>query len=167
MIAAAHVTPYEQAREQNGMLTVKFGTEALRSIPAIVGLMTICLAMVGCDGRWSLPRIAAVGTVTLDGQPLRSGKLVLQPTREGLPSATADVVDGQFQFTPEDGPAVGSYRVRFEPNYVEFEQFRENPRSLPSPKKPMIAQRFADFGSLTVTVTPAGIEPNTFALQSR
>ncbi len=134
----------------------------------LFGGMLICLSISGgCQPSHEPTRVAVNGTVTLDGQPLPSATLIMQPNGQGLPMASALVQDGRFQFTTNDGPSVGTYLVRVEATYPEFEKFAEDPKSFPSVQRPPIAKRFTEFGTLTANVTPGGIEPQVFEVKSQ
>jgi hypothetical protein len=126
----------------------------------------VLLLAVGCQPHRP-ERMAVSGVVNLDGKPLSKGTVYLLPSNDGMPSATAEVIDGKFSFSLDDGPVVGNYAVRVTPVYPEFEQFTENPRSLPSSQRPEIAPRFTEFGALTAIVSASGIEPREFILKSR
>jgi hypothetical protein len=74
-----------------------------------VQLLALALAaFVGCsDGPQRMP---VKGTVSLDGQPLATGSLLMTPLKKG-PVAGCDIKDGRFEMPGERGPGPGEYRV--------------------------------------------------------
>jgi hypothetical protein len=69
----------------------------------------LLLALVGCsrDGR-----LAANGTITLDGKPLESGAITFQPAAGGSGhSAGGQIENGQFHLAAEHGLEPGNYSV--------------------------------------------------------
>lgn len=76
--------------------------------------LAICLASVtlgGCGARGP-QRVSVAGTVTVDGQPLKSGTVQFIPTSQTKgPSASAMVTNGQFKLNSSDGPLAGVLRV--------------------------------------------------------
>jgi len=72
-----------------------------------------CLLLAGCggadDGLYDLS-----GTVTLDGKPVPTGEVILEPdSKEGNagPSSMAQIKDGNFSLTAEQGIVGGKYNV--------------------------------------------------------
>lgn len=67
--------------------------------------------MLGCSHEGP-QRVAVQGTVTVDGQPLKSGFVTFTPTEgtEG-PKASAEIADGKFELERDSGPMVGKLRV--------------------------------------------------------
>ena len=69
----------------------------------------LLLALVGCssDGR-----MAANGTVTLDGKPLESGMISFQPAPGSVGhSAGGQIKDGEFRLPADHGLKPGKYLV--------------------------------------------------------
>ncbi|MEW4566961.1 hypothetical protein AB1L88_03750 [Tautonia sp. JC769] len=80
-------------------------------LPALLAL--IVLAPVGCGpGGDDLPREAISGSVTFDGEPIRSGTIQFHPVSqaEGM-AAGGMIVDGRFNVPRHEGPVPGSYKV--------------------------------------------------------
>lgn len=73
-------------------------------------ILAILVGMVsGCADN-GIPREAISGQVTLDGQPLAEGSILLQPMGEG-PSAGGEIKAGRFALPRNFGPSPGKYRV--------------------------------------------------------
>src|SRR5438132_10117593 len=69
--------------------------------------------LAGCGGAGDqLPREPVSGTVTFDGQPLKSGTIRFVPvqTKEGIDSGGM-VTDGRFAVPRQEGPVPGNYKV--------------------------------------------------------
>lgn len=72
-----------------------------------------CLAgLIGCGGDSGPKRIALSGKVTQADQPVKQGAISLAPAagNRGVAANTA-IKDGRYQFTSEDGPGPGPYKV--------------------------------------------------------
>lgn len=78
----------------------------------VFAVMALILSTVGCGGGIAIERADVTGKVTLDGQPLESGSVTFLPTKikTGVP-ATAEIKNGVFSLTAENGATVGSNRV--------------------------------------------------------
>lgn len=78
------------------------------AIPLMIGI-------VGCGGAAhdDLPRRAISGTVTFDGQPLKTGFIQFHPATatEGM-AAGGEIIDGRFDIPRDKGPVPGSYKVQ-------------------------------------------------------
>ncbi len=80
---------------------------------AISLAIAVCFVLCGCGGDddpWT--RAAVEGTVTLDGEPLKTGNITFFPGK-GIdgPAAGAEIDDGEFSLPVEEGPVVGNNRV--------------------------------------------------------
>ena len=84
-----------------------------------VGYLLIGTAVVtasglaGCGGAIdTLPRQPISGTVTFEGEPLKSGSIQFVPdkTKEGITSGGV-ITDGRFDVAQADGPVPGQYKV--------------------------------------------------------
>lgn len=84
-----------------------------QALIAVAALATLTTGLSGCNYGPPLGQVS--GRVTLDGTPLRFGKVMFQNTQGGQP-ATGDIEsDGSFvlsTFSPGDGAIVGTHRVR-------------------------------------------------------
>lgn len=77
--------------------------------------ISILLAMFGCGSADPLDRQPVSGHVTVDGVTLSHGliRFIPQETTIG-PGAMAEILDGQFCFTKDNGPIPGTHRVEIE-----------------------------------------------------
>ena len=66
--------------------------------------------IAGCGGSGT-SHIAVSGKVTLDGQAVKQGKIVFEPTDKGKMSV-GEIVDGTYTIAEERGPTVGTCVVR-------------------------------------------------------
>lgn len=85
-------------------------------------LVLFALYVASCSGDVGPERVAVHGAVRLDGAPLPAGQIRFIPT-EGTsgPAAAAEIKDGEFAFTEDDGPIVGTHRVEIEAtDYLGF-----------------------------------------------
>jgi hypothetical protein len=75
--------------------------------------MLIMGAAGGCDSNDGLDRRAISGVVTLDGQPLSDGAILLEPaTNQGVTAVGATIRRGAFAIVEDKGPVPGPYQVR-------------------------------------------------------
>lgn len=81
-------------------------------LPA-AGTCLAVLMIIGC-GQTQVDPATASGAVTSQGSPLSGALITLQPL-QGTPgpTASAPILDGQFEFIPAHQLAGGTYRVRF------------------------------------------------------
>jgi hypothetical protein len=67
----------------------------------------------GCGSSDGLDRQAISGMVTLDGQPLSDGAILLEPSTQDSGTAVgATIRRGAFAIARDQGPVPGTYRVR-------------------------------------------------------
>jgi len=129
----------------------------------------------GCSGDNGPVRMAVTGRVILDTEPLNSGVIRFIPAGESAgPGAMAKIVDGEFQFTAQNGPVCGNHRVEVEAgDYLNFEiddeqAFAEAVRK--SGKSPMaknpVPAAYNSASTLTATVTASNQQPMLFQLRS-
>ena len=78
-----------------------------------VGILLLTGLASGCGSGDGLGRQAISGVVTLDGQPLSDGAILLEPatTPTGM-AVGATIRRGMFAISRDQGPVPGSYRVR-------------------------------------------------------
>jgi hypothetical protein len=71
------------------------------------------LLCAGCGGDGYGERYAISGEVTLDGQPLDEGRILLTPldATANAPGATGTIAAGRYVIPAEAGPGLGKYRV--------------------------------------------------------
>ena len=79
------------------------------------GTMLITMQFTGCETADGPVRISVSGKVTLDQAPLRTGVIRFIPVDEiGGPAASTKVVDGEFEFSSQNGPLIANHRVEIE-----------------------------------------------------
>lgn len=112
-------------------------------------LCVFVAGLLGCAGSDNLPRMAPVsGVVTLDGQPLTSGQVVLLPEVEnkaGLSAATIEN-DGTFQIhtAGHEGAPLGKYKVAVTPSMVPSAAMAANSKPKTGMPKGGFAPRYSD-----------------------
>lgn len=82
------------------------------------GLWLVLLAGMNCSGcsdSSAVPRVAARGSVLINGEPLDAGVIRLIPMGSNTgPGAVAEVSFGEFEFAASNGPVPGELRVEIE-----------------------------------------------------
>ncbi len=95
-----------------------------------------CVAwgLIGCGGADGPTRIALSGKVTQADQPVRQGSISLVPAagHKGVAANTA-IKDGRYQFTREDGPGPGPYKVTVMVSFTKDELMKRR-QTLPAPQ---------------------------------
>lgn len=86
-----------------------------KTSPGVTCLCFLCLTLLGCGGDDSYPRAAVQGIVSLDGKPLREGRIRFVPI-EGTPGQKVSVAVklGNFAIDSKIGPAAGKHRIEIE-----------------------------------------------------
>jgi hypothetical protein len=71
--------------------------------------------LCGCGGKPEIERLPVSGTVTVNGQPLSSGRIRFTPQVGTVgPAGAAGVANGKFSIPAEAGVVAGEYRVEIE-----------------------------------------------------
>ncbi|AMV39918.1 hypothetical protein [Planctomyces sp. SH-PL62] len=79
----------------------------------VVAFATAVVAASGCSAPDPLGRVAVTGEVFLDGEPLDSGAIMLEPGPVGPSTAVGSTIRaGGFSIPLSEGPVPGLYRVR-------------------------------------------------------
>ncbi|APZ96510.1 hypothetical protein [Fuerstiella marisgermanici] len=69
-------------------------------------------------------RVAVDGSVTLNGELLPAGRIIfITDQGDGQVKAAAEIVNGWYSFTDQNGPLKGEARVEIHPVGLELEQF--------------------------------------------
>lgn len=78
-----------------------------------VAALGVSTFVAGCADADPLGRQPVSGRITIDGAPLSSGAIMLDPgtEREGT-AVGATIHDGAFSIEREEGPTPGTYKVR-------------------------------------------------------
>tara|TARA_R110002111_G_scaffold126741_5_gene191479 strand:+ start:62646 stop:63071 length:426 start_codon:yes stop_codon:yes gene_type:complete len=82
-------------------------------MPLRLLMLALLSTAVGCgSSELSYDKGTVQGTVTVNGEPLPSGKIRFIPEVKTIGKLTAaDITDGRYQFDLEKAPAVGSHRI--------------------------------------------------------
>ncbi|MFG0333867.1 MAG: hypothetical protein ACF8TS_10940 [Maioricimonas sp. JB049] len=125
-----------------------------------LGLFTL----YGCGGSETVHRVPVSGTVTLGGDPLPEGEIVLRPAGGTGATDGGQIKDGKFQFDATPGAKT-----------VEITAWREIPGSQEqlesgesgSSREQYVPQEYNEKTTLTADIPEAGLEnPLTFELNS-
>jgi hypothetical protein len=76
--------------------------------PISFGVLTACLALTaaGCGGGGDGPKLYSVsGKVTLDGEPVKEGRILFRMTGGNGRSYSAPITDGSYELKSEAGSA--------------------------------------------------------------
>ena len=129
---------------------------------ALLGLTAACalLSLVGCsfDGR-----MAASGTVTLDGKPLESGLITFLPApgSDGH-SAGGQITNGEFHLPADHGLKPGKYLVTIQ----SFKPTGRIVQGLMGKVPEKVAVKFNEAGKLEATLTVGAANRFDFKLTS-
>jgi hypothetical protein len=126
---------------------------------------SLCLALVAFTPGCSVDEnhASVTGTVTLDGQPLKSGTIRFDSTDGRAAAADASITDGRF--TAKMPP--GDKRVSITaPKVVGKRKMYDTPDSpTVDTIEELLPARYNSQSTLTLTVAPGGQQP-TFELKS-
>jgi hypothetical protein len=131
-----------------------------------VPLLAISLAaLVGCnDGPQRMP---VKGTVSLDGQPLATGNLLMTPLKKG-PVAGCDIKNGSFEMPSERGPGPGEYRVEITAYRPTGKKVFDTDLNVAAETlEPIVPARYNTASELTATVSAETENEFKFDLQSK
>lgn len=128
------------------------------------------LAVCGCGlgDRDPYARHAVKGTVTLDGEPLRTGTIVFHPAEKGPVVAGTVLQEGEFAISAEQGLPVGKYKVSITcvtesgPLPEDEDERMEHPPDVFS----LVPKRYNSETVLTAEVLDQEINAFDFELQS-
>ncbi len=141
------------------------------NINRFVLLLMLFTNAVGCGGVEDPrgQRVAVSGTVTLDGEPLPAGTIRLASNQgNGAVKARAQISDGVFTFSEENGPLSGDVRVEIFSPTMELEQYDAARAGQDSGFEPVfVPPRYNLNSQLTASIEPAGSDQSlTFELKS-
>jgi hypothetical protein len=77
---------------------------------AFCGLCGLAVLLLSGCGDAEVPRGRVFGTVTVEGSPLKEGKIRFFPLGEGI-GGDADIVGGSYEIAADRGLSAGKYRV--------------------------------------------------------
>jgi hypothetical protein len=143
---------------------------------ACCGSLLLILLNVGCGGTEGPVRIPVSGKVMFDSAPLSAGVIRFIPTDEKSgPGAATQIINGEFTFTAEDGPVIGSHRVEIEA--TEHQGFEIDDEAafaahVKQTGKSVLAVNpvpviYNSQSTLTATVTEADAQAISFELNSK
>lgn len=118
-------------------------------------VLLTALWLTGCGGGGDgqLPTTKAEGTVTLNGQPLKSGTILLHPVEAGK-HATGVVQDGKFSlstYAPQDGAVIGRHKV-----VLQVPEVTADGDVIPAEQRPPAEYASQETTPLTVEVSADG-----------
>jgi hypothetical protein len=125
----------------------------------------------GCGSGDNLDRQPISGTVTLDGQPLPTGTVRLDPaSAESGTQVSAQIENGKYSLSKSDGPVPGTYKVQI--TSIESPKFEppagKTPGEVVMPKtKENVPAKYNLKSVLTATVKSGQSEPIDFKLTSK
>jgi hypothetical protein len=133
--------------------------------------VAVVFTMAGCSGVDSL-RQPVSGFVTLDGQPLPSGWIVLYPTTrvdlEYIANSATLIKDGYFSIPREFGPIPGTYSVMiFGDNDLKSPPKDQNEPGKGRPvEKGHVPEKYNSKTMLAIEIKDFAIKDLTFHLNS-
>ena len=127
----------------------------------LTGLFVACV--LGCGKTDGIERCRAAGQVFLNGERVSNASIVFEPQDGGGIRVSAPIVDGLFAFTEENGPTVGEFNVRINPDAVEDSEALGLMQQQQGDEIVLldVPQYYQRAGAMTATVTAEG--PNNFA----
>jgi hypothetical protein len=131
-----------------------------------VQLLALALAaFAGCsDGPQRMP---VKGTVSLDGQPLATGNLLMTPLKKG-PVAGCDIKDGSFEMPSDRGPGPGEYRVEITAYRPTGQKVYDTDLNVSTETlEPIVPARYNAASELTATVNVETENEFKFDLKSK
>jgi hypothetical protein len=133
------------------------------------GIMMSLVLASGCGSSDAWNRQAVSGYVSLDGQPLPDGAILLEPrsSSEAGMAVGATIRRGSFAIVRDQGPPPGSYRVRIYSS--SGVQAPPAPGQTDRTRRPMVERVPEDYNTrsdLQADVTPGGANRFTFELQA-
>jgi hypothetical protein len=129
-------------------------------------LLALALAVsAGCsDGPQRMP---VKGTVSLDGQPLATGNLLMTPLKKG-PVAGCDIKDGSFEMPSDRGPGPGEYRIEITAYRPTGQKVYDSDLNVSTETlEPIVPARYNTASELTATVSAETENEFKFDLKSK
>lgn len=145
----------------------------------------LVLSVCGCSDSNGPTRYSVSGFVTLDDQPLKNGVIRMIPQVTIMPSsgstqapvgpgAMAEILNGEFRFTKDNGPVAGDHRVEIDSTpHLEFDIDDEQSFATEMKKagrsplaKNDVPAMYNSASILTISVTGESSQPFRFELRS-
>lgn len=99
-----------------------------------VGLRGIAVALLALAGCSQPPVTTVTGVVAVDGKPLKTGFITLEPAQGATASASAVIADGRFSIGEGRGIPPGDYIVRLDAPDLD----RCDPAGPPNAARPIV-----------------------------
>ena len=153
------------------MNPMRFELFAVRGRPALPTLVVAMLCVAGCGSGDGLDRQTISGTVTLDGKPLTTGVVRLDPTSVSAGTqVSAMISDGKYSLGKDVGPVPGIYKVQI--SSAEDTKFTlpagKTPGEVATPiAKELVPAKYNVKSDLTMTVKAGQNEAINFTLTSK
>lgn len=121
----------------------------------------LCLALAGC-GSDGPARLSVGGKVSLGDQPLARGSISFVPAegQKGV-AANTEIKDGRYQFSRDDGPQAGPYRVTVMRSFTKDEADKMRREATPNAPAPPTEWVF------DIKVPSGGSSSENFQLESK
>ena len=88
------------------LLNPKITHEEVSMRTALAILVCLILGSLGCSSNTSAPGMHVVqGTVTFDGQPVESGRILFRQTEGDGKAFSTEIVDGAYELEVKEGPS--------------------------------------------------------------
>lgn len=141
----------------------------------VVVLLLATSSLAGCSSKSGPDRVAVAGTVSLDGEPIKTGCIRFIPTEATKgPAAVAIIQEGAYSLSNNDGPVAGILRVEIEAtNFQDFELDDEEAyadraaKGKPPLKKNPVPPIYNRNSTLTAQLTTDGNRTFDFPLSSK
>ena len=138
----------------------------MRIPTSILFIALLALTALGC-GKSGPDRAPVRGQVKIAGQPLKSGRILFCPLAPNVgPTASAVVVNGQYELPAKEGAVIGLNKVQVEATpdlgfALDDEAAYAKRGAVPMPPDPIPPQ----FGSQSTLTFPVAASDNTFDIQ--
>lgn len=147
------------------MISIDCARHRIRALLLILG----GLGLSGCiGGANDFERFPVEGGVTLDGQPLETGKILFNPQQEGL-SSFGEISGGKFALSGTDALSPGPYRVEIYGMKLTGKKVpsADDPATLVDETINIVPKRYNLQSTLSANLPPGGPkEPLSFDLNS-
>jgi len=137
-----------------GLLQKKGGTTLRR--PAMLLCFSICCLLMlnlGCGPSNPDGRVSVSGTVTWNGEPVKTGNILFLSTSKGK-SSGGGIVEGEFKLPAHKGVPLGNYKVKITAGRPSGRKVRDSdyPDQFIDDIEQYIPSRYNDKTELTIDV---------------
>ena len=138
-----------------------------RRLFPIHGVQSTVLVLILAAGCGTSQRKSLQGNVTLDGQPLPSGRIAFHPVQDTPgPTAGAEISEGRFSIHRDKGSFAGTFRVEITAWRETGKKFRDPNGTVVSPSVQYLPPRYNEHSELRAEVTVGGSNEFDFQLHS-